>query len=86
MDAYPGIDTIPNKVAQMQKAGYIPVANFILIENCWIEHFYTPQINAQIVSCRKMLAIKPQLSLLRTSGMRLNYTLNTKNITAMYSI
>ena len=53
MDAYPGIDTIPNKVAQMQKAGYIPVANFILIENCWIEHFYTPQINAQIVFLQK---------------------------------
>lgn len=42
-DAYPGIDTIPNKVAQMQEAGYIPVATFILPENCWIENFYTPQ-------------------------------------------
>ncbi len=39
MDAYPEIDTIPNKVEQMQKAGYIPVATFILPENCWIEHF-----------------------------------------------
>jgi SAM-dependent methyltransferase len=46
-DAYPEIDTIPNKVAQMQKAGYIPVATFILPENCWTEHFYAPQVKAQ---------------------------------------
>jgi len=46
-DAYPGIDTIPNKVAQMQKSGYIPVASFILPDNCWIEHFYAPQVEAQ---------------------------------------
>jgi len=47
MDAYPEIDTIPNKVAQMQKAGYMPVATFILPENCWIEHFYIPQISVR---------------------------------------
>jgi ubiquinone/menaquinone biosynthesis C-methylase UbiE len=46
-DAYPQIDTIPNKVVQMQKAGYIPVATFILPENCWTEHFYVPQVMAQ---------------------------------------
>ena len=46
-DAYPGIDTIPNKIAQMQDAGYVPVASFILPENCWIEHFYAPQVEAQ---------------------------------------
>jgi SAM-dependent methyltransferase len=46
-DAYPEIDTIPNKVGQMQKAGYIPVASFILPENCWLEHFYYPQDSVQ---------------------------------------
>jgi ubiquinone/menaquinone biosynthesis C-methylase UbiE len=46
-DAYPGIDTVSNKVAQMQNAGYIPIATFILPENCWTEHFYTPQVSAQ---------------------------------------
>ncbi len=46
MDAYPEIDTIPNKLAQMQKAGYIPIASFILPDNCWLEHFYTLQISA----------------------------------------
>lgn len=44
---YPEIDTIPNKVAQLQKAGYIPVAAFILPENCWTKHFYAPQVQAQ---------------------------------------
>jgi ubiquinone/menaquinone biosynthesis C-methylase UbiE len=29
-NAYPEIDTIPNKVAQMQKAGYLPVATSVL--------------------------------------------------------
>lgn len=47
MDAYSEIDTIPNKVAIMQKAGYVPVATFILPENCWTEHFYEPQVSVQ---------------------------------------
>jgi SAM-dependent methyltransferase len=46
-DAYPEIDTISNKVEKMQKAGYIPVATFILPESCWIEHFYAPQVSSQ---------------------------------------
>jgi Methylase involved in ubiquinone/menaquinone biosynthesis len=46
-DAYPEIDTIPVKTAQLQKAGYIPVATFILPENCWLDHFYTPQAAVQ---------------------------------------
>jgi len=28
----------------MQNAGYIPIATFVLPENCWIEHFYVPLI------------------------------------------
>lgn len=46
-NAYPQIDIVANKVAQMQNAGYIPVATFILPEYCWIENFYKPQIEAQ---------------------------------------
>ena len=45
-DAYPGIDTVSNKVAQVEKAGYIPIATFILPEECWTEHFYAPQVTA----------------------------------------
>jgi SAM-dependent methyltransferase len=52
-DAYPGIDTIPTKVAQMQEAGYMPVASFILPENCWIKHFYEPQVAAQEAFLKK---------------------------------
>lgn len=47
MGLYPEIDTIPNKVAQIQKAGYIPVATFILPEICWIEHYFAPLVRAQ---------------------------------------
>lgn len=46
MAHYPEIDTIPNKVAQMQKAGYIPVATFNLPVTCWTDHYFAP--------CRKI--------------------------------
>jgi len=46
-DAYPEMDTVSNKVARMEETGYIPVATFILPENCWTEHFYDPQVAAQ---------------------------------------
>jgi len=52
-DAYPEIDTIPNKVAQMQNAGYIPVASFILPENCWIDNFYVPLVKARKIFLQK---------------------------------
>ncbi len=45
--AYPEIDTISNKMDQLQKAGYVPVASFILSENCWIENYYVPQSKVQ---------------------------------------
>lgn len=44
---YPEIDTIPNKVAQIQKLGYIPVATFILPTTCWTENYFAPLIKAQ---------------------------------------
>lgn len=37
--AYPEIDTIPNKVAQMQKAGYLPVATYMLPERIWTDYY-----------------------------------------------
>lgn len=52
-DAYPEIDTIPNNMAKLQKNGYIPVASFILPENCWTEHFYHPQVEAQKIFLKK---------------------------------
>ena len=53
MDAYPEINTISNKLVQMQKAGYIPVACFCIPENCWIGHFNMPQVEAQEDFLRK---------------------------------
>lgn len=47
MESYPEIDTIPNQVPRIQKAGYIPVATFILPENCWTEHYYASQVAAR---------------------------------------
>lgn len=52
-DAYAEIDTVSNKVGQLQKAGYVPVATFILPENCWTEHFYAPQVSAQQAFLKK---------------------------------
>ena len=46
-DAYPQIDTVSNKIDQIQKAGYIPVASFILPQKCWIENFYKQQEQIQ---------------------------------------
>lgn len=46
-EAYPEIDLISRKVAQMEKAGYIPVAAFVLPENCWTTHFYDRQAAVQ---------------------------------------
>lgn len=46
-DAYPEIDTIPNKIAQMQKAGYVVMASFILPEICWTNNFFKPAITVQ---------------------------------------
>jgi len=53
VEAYPEIDTIPNKVAQMQNAGYIPVATFILHEYCWIENYHVPQVAVQEIFLKK---------------------------------
>jgi len=46
-ELYPEIDTIATKIAQIQKAGYLPVATFILPEICWTEHYHDPQVTVQ---------------------------------------
>lgn len=53
LDAYPGIDTIPNKLAQMQKVGYVPIASFILPDYCWTKNFFEPQNEAQGIFLNK---------------------------------
>lgn len=46
-DAYPDIDIISNKLAQLEKAGFVPLATFLLPEYCWTEHFFAPQQTVQ---------------------------------------
>ncbi len=53
LDAYAEIDTIPNKVNQLQKAGYMPVAHFVLPDSCWTDNFYIPQVEAQKIFLSK---------------------------------
>jgi len=43
LDAVPEISTIGQNILIMQKAGYVPVAAFILPENCWIDNYFIPQ-------------------------------------------
>lgn len=40
IDAYPEIDTIPNQVVKIHKAGYLPVATFIFPETCWTDNYF----------------------------------------------
>ncbi len=47
LQEYPGIDRISTKLAQMEDAGYLPVASFVLPETCWTDHFYVPQVGVQ---------------------------------------
>ena len=53
MDAYPEIDTIPNQVAKIHKAGYLPVATFILPATCWTDHYFAPKKTAQEIFLSK---------------------------------
>ncbi|WP_106828588.1 class I SAM-dependent methyltransferase [Parabacteroides pacaensis] len=53
MDAYPEMDTLPNQVAKIYEAGYLPVATFILPENCWTEHYFASKIEAQKIFLAK---------------------------------
>ena len=47
MSEYPGIDTVPNKLAHLQQAGYKTTACFCIPDECWTDHFYAPQVAVQ---------------------------------------
>ena len=47
IDAYTEIDSIGNKIAQIQQNGYRLVATFVLPDECWTENYYVPQRRAQ---------------------------------------
>jgi SAM-dependent methyltransferase len=39
---YPEIGLASEKVAVLEKLGYVPEAFFVLPEDCWIDHYYKP--------------------------------------------
>lgn len=53
MDAYPEIDVISTKIAQMEQAGYKAVAHFIVPESCWLDGYYAPQHTARELFLKK---------------------------------
>lgn len=53
MDAYPEIDTIPNQVDKIYKAGYLPIATFVFPETCWTDNFYAHHSKAQDIFLKK---------------------------------
>ena len=50
--AYPEIDTIPHKIAAMQRAGYEFIAAFALPESVW-DNFYAMQVEAKRIFMQK---------------------------------
>lgn len=44
-DNFPDIGNISEKIAVMEKTGYMPVASFVLPEYCWTDNYYTPMEN-----------------------------------------
>ena len=53
INAYPEIDTIPNQVTKIHKAGYLPVAAFVFPETCWTEQYYIPKVAAMDIFLNK---------------------------------
>jgi len=43
---YPEIDTASAKISILEKAGYTPVAYFILSDHCWLNNYYLPIQNS----------------------------------------
>jgi ubiquinone/menaquinone biosynthesis C-methylase UbiE len=53
IDSYPEIDHISVKIEQMQASGYLPIAAFLLPDNCWMENFYDLHDAAQEIFLKK---------------------------------
>jgi ubiquinone/menaquinone biosynthesis C-methylase UbiE len=48
-----GLDTIGHNISIMQKAGYIPVAVFVLPEKCWTDNYFVPREAAETALLKK---------------------------------
>lgn len=47
------MDTLPRQVAKVYKAGYLPVATFVLPENCWTDHYFASKRAAREIFLTK---------------------------------
>lgn len=45
LNAYSEIDTIENKLATLERCGYLPITHFVLGDYEWIENYYKPMID-----------------------------------------
>lgn len=86
VDAYPEIDTIPNQVAKIHKAGYLPVATFILPATCWTEHYLALKIPAQKIFSRNMQEIKLPKNSVHFNPLKKNCTVSIKISTVIHSL
>jgi SAM-dependent methyltransferase len=64
-DAYPEIGTTAAKIAQLQKAGYMPVAAFALPETCWTDNYFVPAVEARKLFLKKHAGDKAAEQLMR---------------------
>ncbi|MDR1856527.1 MAG: class I SAM-dependent methyltransferase [Desulfovibrio sp.] len=52
-DAGVRLNTIEQNISSMKKSGFVPIAMFILPEECWVDNYYTPRTDAQKVLVEK---------------------------------
>ncbi len=55
---YPGMSTVADNVAAMQRCGYVPVATFVLPDECWTDCYYRPLAAARAKFCEAHRGVK----------------------------
>src|SRR5690554_7767623 len=60
-----GVQTCALPISKMEQAGYLPVATFILPEECWTDHFYAPQVAVQEMYLQQHAGNPPAEMLIR---------------------
>jgi SAM-dependent methyltransferase len=85
-DAYPEIDTIPNKVAQMQNAGYVPAKwqPLSFRKTAGLNIFIYPKRRHRKRFWKNIPAINRWRPSLKMSAGRHSFMPNTRSITVMY--
>lgn len=84
VNAYPEIDTIPGQVAKIHKAGYLPVATFILPEIAGQSITLLQRLKLRKSSFINMREIRSPKNSVRFSLMKKNYTTSIKHSTVIH--